>query len=121
MGYESRFYIVEKSDLNVSTEFGLKWAELIASFDLSKVYSISEPIRAKYPDTDSFFYLEDKAIVEDMYGAPLKEVPITDLIDMIKHEIRTYDHYRRYQPFLALLQGFDLSEWRNLVVLHYGH
>lgn len=33
MGYESKFYIVEKSDLHIGKN-GKKWAKDIASFDI---------------------------------------------------------------------------------------
>ena len=52
-------------------------------------------------------------ITEDKYGSPLKEVPVKDMIDMIETEIKNDKDYRRYQPCLNLLKGFDLNRWEN--------
>lgn len=116
MGYESKLYVVDKHDWKGCDG---KWGEVIASFDLCCV-----PINfAHYPVTDCYIFSDDgnTKITEDKYGSPLKEVPVKDMIDMIEKEIEADKDYRRYQPCLNLLKGFDLSRWENLVVLHYGH
>ena len=116
MGYESKLYVVDKHDWKWCDE---KWGEVIASFDLCCV-----PINfSQYPTTDCYIIADDgnTKITEDQYGSPLKEVPVKDMINMIEKEIEADEDYRRYQPCLNLLKGFDLSRWENLVVLHYGH
>ena len=69
-----------------------------------------------------FFYEDNNTIiVEDKYGDPLKEIPIADAIKMIKEESEKSE-YRRLKPCLALLEGFDMSQWDDdLVVLHFGY
>ena len=112
MGYESKLYVVDKHDWKWSNE---KWGEVIASYDLCRV-----PINfSQYPATDCYIIADDgnTKITEDKYGDPLKEIPVKDMIDMIEND----KDYRRYQPCLNLLEGFDLNRWENLVVLHYGH
>lgn len=122
MGYESKFYIVNKT-----TQKGLDgkryWAEVIASFNLSKVYAVSDPIRDKYPATDAYIYADDgnTEITEDRYGEPLIEIPIDDMIQLMEKVITSEDYYRKYNPFLQLLKGFNKPDWRDLVVLHYGY
>lgn len=120
MGYESKFYIVEKSDLHID-ENGKKWAMNIASFDMCKIGASSW--LSKYPETEYYIYADDgnTEIVEDCYGDSLREIPINDLIDIIENDPKIKG-YRRAEPFLALLKGFDQSKFNNnLVVLHYGH
>ena len=116
MGYESKLYVVDKHNWKGCDG---RWGEVIASFDLCCV-----PINfAHYPATDCYIFSDDgnTKITEDKYGSPLEEVPVKDMIDMIETEIKNDKDYRRYQPCLNLLKGFDLNRWENLVVLNYGH
>jgi len=117
MGYESKLYVVDKHHWKWSDE---SWGEVIASFDLCKVPGLNF---SKYPATDCYIYADDgnTEIREDRYGDRLKEIPVEDAIDMIEKEIETNKDYRRYQPCLNLLKGFDLNRWEDLVVLHYGY
>ena len=122
MGYESRFYVVDKTTIK-STDGKRYWAQVIATFDLCKVYAVSSPIRDKYTATDAYIYADagDTEIIKDNYGDPLIEIPIDDMIQLMEKVITSEDYYRRYNPFLQLLKGFNKSDWRDLVVLHYGH
>lgn len=126
MGYESRLYVVNKTDYGFERYFEdvdkeLKYAECIAQFELCKVYDVSSKMR-KYPDTDCYTYDGDEEVIEDKYGSPLKEIPIADAIAIIEEEAESDGYaYRRWKPCLGLLKGFDAGDWENLVVLHYGH
>lgn len=127
MAYESRFYVVEKGLVSESIRDTAGddkvWAEKIAMFDLCSVPEVSNEVHSKYHPTDCYIY-EDNGndmIVDDKYGDPLIEVPIKDMIDIIGRVIPKTGYYRRYLPFLAMLKGFSLNDWNNLVVLHYGH
>lgn len=130
MGYESKIYVVRKS----SREFMGKqfrgrelngkemwYAEVIASFNLCKVYAVSDKMR-KYPATDVYFYADDgnTEIVEDPYGEPLKEVPIDKAIEIIAGAAEK-DDYWRYAPTLAALRAFQDIGCEDIVVLHYGY
>ncbi len=120
MGYESRIYIVDKSDLAcIKNGKRMVYCEMIAQFNLSKVPKIYEKVSA-YDDTDGYFYSNGKEIVEDLYGKPLKEIPVRDMISIIS-EVMKDDAFRRYKPCLNLLKGFNVNHWQNLVVLHYGY
>ena len=118
MGYESRLYVVNKTNGDIGSRC---WAEVIAMINLCKVYDVSDKMR-KYPETDCFIYADDgnTEIVEDRYDDVMKEIPIDDAIKIIE-EASMNDNYRRYAPCLALLKSFDKSQWENLVVLHYGY
>lgn len=122
MGYESRLYIVEKT--NIKFTIGDKeflWAKNIAMFDLCKVYDVSDKFR-KAKDTDCYIYADDRntMIVADGYGDPLKEMTISEAIEILEEAVAG-DDYRRYPPCISLLKGFDESQWHNLAVLHYGY
>lgn len=120
MGYESKLYVVEKSKhLN---DDGMVWGEVVAMFDLCKCYPVSDKMR-KYPNTNAYIYADDgdTKILEDKYGEKLKEIPIKDTIKIIKKAIKDDSSYRRFKPCLKLLENFNLDEWDELVVLHYGY
>lgn len=122
MGYESRLYVVEKSRSKYTVKGKeLLWAEKIAMFDLCKVYAVSDKM-CKAKDTDCFIYADDgdTEIVDDCYGDALTEMTIKEAVQILE-EAAAKDDYRRYAPCIALLKGFDESQWRNLAVLHYGH
>lgn len=121
MGYESRFYVVDKRNSSYEDNYEYFWAEKIATFDMSCVGNHLISNVKKYPKTDVYIYEGDEEITEDKYGDPLIEIPINDMIDLLEETIDKEEHYRRNMPFLRLLRGFDLSEWNNLVVLHYGY
>ena len=126
MGYESRFYIVEKSSLPIDEGIGMRYAEVIAVYNMCKVPQISDVVR-RYPKTDVYIYDgENERIIDDRYGRPLTEIPIPNLITIIEDVMETergmgQNIYRRYLPFLNMLKSFDVNEWSDLVVLHYGY
>ena len=123
MGYESKLYVVNKT--NISEIIGDKtwfFCEKIAEFNLCKVPLISSKMR-KYKDTNGYIYADDgnTRIFEDLYGDSLKEIPLSDAIKIIFEAASGNNYYRRYNPCLQLLKGFNLDDWSNLVVLHYGY
>lgn len=127
MGYESRLYIVEKSDYYSKVDVGFKkvkkmcFGEVVAMIDLCKVPDIPAAIKS-YPDTDTYIYEGEERIIDDKYGEPLKEIPIKNMIEIVKKAAENDDSkYRRWKPCLALLKGFSGKQWQGLVVLHYGH
>ena len=119
MGYESKLFVVEK--LGGEWWKGMKYGSLVAMFDLSRCYAVSDKMR-HYDKTDTCFYVTgaEEPVVEDLYGEPLKEIPLADAIKIVR-EAAENDEYRRLKPCLSLLEGFEPKEWRELVVLHYGH
>lgn len=115
MGYESKLYIVDKTGVATDKD-NKRWAEVIATFDLCR----TNIDFSKFSPTDCYFYDGDERVVEDCYGDPIKEISISDMIELIENAMAR-DDYRRWQPCLGLLKGFTESQWTNLVVLHYGH
>lgn len=119
MGYESKLFIVEKCGLDV--EKGMRYGVLVAMLDLCGCPAVSDRMR-RYEKTDTFFYTTgaEEPVVEDLYGEPLKEIPLADAIKIVR-EAAENDEYRRFKPCLSLLEGFEPEKWKELVVLHYGH
>lgn len=121
MGYESRLYIVDKTRISENVNGKeMFFCEKIATFNLSVVPDVSKKLLS-YNDTNGYVYADNgDLLAEDMYGKPLKEIPVNDVIKILEDAYAHCD-YRRFMPCLQLLKGFDLSRWGNLVVLHYGY
>lgn len=126
MGYESRLFVVEKHTdlpiLNDGFPRTVFWGEVIAVFNLCSLCGDSSAKFRKYPNTNAYIYAADgdTLITEDLYGDPLTEIPVPDAIRILE-EAAALDDYRRSAPCIQLLKGFDLKQWHNLVVLHYGY
>ena len=124
MGYETKVYIVEKTNLFCSEENGMKYARVLAMFDVSKFYELSDWFRNK-PDTKHYFYADDgdTQIIEDRYGDTLKEASVKEVIDKLERIVENGEDYRRIFPLLAALKAFEeqSNHWGNIAVLHYGY
>ena len=120
MGYESKLIVIDKTDI-FNNDLHMIFSMRIATFDLCNVPSIARDVR-NYPNTNAYFYADDgnTRVTEDLYGEPLKEVPVPDMIKILE-KAAICDSYRRYAPCIQMLRGFDLSQWGNIVVLHFGH
>ena len=121
MGYESKLYIVEKSD-HIDEIHGKRFAEAIATFDLSVFYELSDKFRHK-EKTDCYLYCEGKVILVDNYGEELREANLPFVIDILEQALRDGIDYRRIYPLLNMLRAFEdqREKWGELVVLHYGY
>ena len=120
MGYESKLYVVEKSSRIV--EEGKRYGQIIAMIDMCKLGDSFIRVLNEYSATDCYIYADgnDEPTFEDKYGDPLVEIPLADMIDILD-ELSQETDYRRFAPAIALLGGFNLDEWGDLVVLHYGY
>ena len=121
MGYESKLYVVEKSSLPAMTN-GKKFGQIVAMIDMCSLGDDFLRVLNEYPSTDCYIYADsyDEPTVEDRYGHELVEIPIKDMIDILD-ELSQETDYRRFAPAIGLLGGFNLDEWGDLVVLHYGY
>ena len=120
MGYESKIYIVNKTD-SIFGDEPKKYASVIATFDLCKMgYGGFTQLFNK--ETDCYFYADDgnTKILEDCYGDSLKECDIKELKEWFKNKIKE-DDYRRLKPFYALVKSFNKKQWKDLAIIHYGH
>lgn len=123
MGYESKLYVVEKANSRFPSE-EMRYCMVVAMFDLCKFYPLSMLLH-EYPATECYFYADDgnTKVLEDMYGEPLKEIPIEDVIEILEDDLARGSDYRRIYPLLAMLKDFQQHKerWGELAVLHYGY
>ena len=124
MGYESKIYIIEKTKYSWDEENGMKYARVLAMFDVSKFYELSDWFRNK-PATKHYFYADDgdTQIIEDRYGDTLKEASVKEVIDRLERIVENGVDYKRIFPLLAALKAFEeqSNHWGNIAVLHYGY
>lgn len=125
MGYESRLYVVEKTNVIDAEK---RYARVIAMFDMEKFTFLSDVLRT-CPETDCYFYADDgnTQVLEDSYGRPLTEAPVYKVIDILgdiltnDQDIRDYDGCMRTLAALEYLKAIHTTRKRNIVVLHYGY
>ena len=124
MGYESKIYIIEKTNYSWAEENGMKYARVLAMFDVSKFYELSDWFRNK-PATKHYIYADDgdTQIIEDRYGDTLKKASVKEVIERIEKIVENGNDYRRIFPLLATLEVFEeqSNHWGNIAVLHYGY
>lgn len=126
MAYESRIYIVDvhrekdKDNPNYGTVY---YAERIAAFNLGCMgYSNGwRELFEKTIDYDLYNEDGDKKINADKYGARLTSADFEKVIEWLEKRSASKEHYRRIAPVLAMLKGFDRSEWDDLQIIHYGY
>lgn len=121
MGYESKLLIVQKSRYSSICD-NMFYGNCIAAFKLSKVGDRVHSAIMAYPDSSVYTYADDgnTVITEDLYGNKLKEIPLKDMINILKEELRLYS-YRRFETCLKMLEAFDSDKWEDVVVLHCGY
>jgi hypothetical protein len=130
MGYDSRLYVIRKTDAPIGDDGKFKYAELMAVYEMcvfppfQKLFDKASCPATKYalcgtPDADI-------EITEDMYGDLLRERSLDEVIECLDQIIALDDDtakYARVRPLLALLQEYRKiqNNWYRLAVLHYGH
>ena len=122
MAYESRIYVVSKTDMMGYEEQvkDYKMCEIIASFNLCRIDDEILGMISHYPESDCYLWVDGEATATDRYGEHFTEIPLDKAIEIFIHAKNFYD-YRRYTPVASMLTGFNPKEWKDLVVLHYGY
>jgi hypothetical protein len=130
MGYDSRLYVIRKTDAPIGEDGKFKYAELMAVYEMGvfppfqKLFDKTSCPATKYAlcgASDS-----DIEITEDMYGDLLRERSLDEVIECLDQIIVLDDamaKYVRVRPLLALLQECRKiqNDRYQLAVLHYGH
>lgn len=121
MGYEHRLYVVQKTGIKDVYLGGMTLGDKWAMFNTGKVPELIEKISA-YNPTNTYFYSDDgyTKVTEDCYGNPLTEIPLDDMIEILRDLFRN-NIYSMYKPVLSYLETLHADKWANIVVLYYGH
>jgi hypothetical protein len=128
MGYESRLYIVRKTDIPAWKDKKEKfnYAETMATYEMGVFPPFQILFNKEGSETKHFICVGDKEVIKDMYGDPLREASLIDVIDCLGQGTLLNDgasRYRKIKPLMALLQEFHKIEndYYQLAVFHYGH
>lgn len=127
MGYEMKFYVVNKSKLkDTINDKEFYYGQIVAMYDYCKDYDLADFIDKNSKPTDTYIYVGEQEVVEDCYGDPLAEIPVDSLLNYL--EAHSCSAYRRYWPLVSLLRGFkevqdepDNEKFEDLIVLRYGY
>jgi hypothetical protein len=123
MGYESRLYVIRKTDVRVDGKY--KYAETLVEYEMGvfppfqKLFNDGKRASTEYAPCRG-----DDYIVEDMYGDSLSEASIDEVLDFLDQLIVLEGvHYERVDPLRALLGEYNKiqNNWYRLAILHYGH
>ena len=122
MGYESRLYIVEKTEQKNFDD--RQWARVIATIELGKAYPFSDWFRKK-KETQCFFYDTDgnTEIFADHCGDILKEASLSATLSQLERVSKTEDYWR-YKIAIDLIISIlnaSVGLTTDIVVLHFGH
>lgn len=115
MGYESRLIVVNRCK-------SINYAEKIAVINMCKMGYGNGWKELFCNPFDCKLYADDgnTLLTKDNYGEKLKSADIQTVIDWIETKGRKMN-YRRIEPLIGILKGFDTSEWEDLQIVHYGY
>lgn len=121
MRYEHRIYVVQKTRIKDVYTGGMTLGDKWVMFNTEETPELIEKISA-YKPTNTYFYSDDgyTKVTEDCYGNPLIEIPLDDMIEILRDLFRD-NIYSRYKPVLSYLETLQACNWANIVVLYYGH
>lgn len=124
MGYESRLYVMKRSEYAYVSGDGEEKRDIfaieIARFDMCKMAPSFRDLFTEPTDFD--VYGEgDGPIGVDCYGDELAYAPASKVAEWLEAEVERSD-YRRLRPLLAFLVSAEAESWDGeLVVVHYGY
>ena len=129
MGYDSRLFIIRKTDFPVDIENKFKYAETMAVYEMGVFYPFQMLFNENCPITEHAPFAPgggDREVIKDCYGDPLRERTLTEVIDCLDQYIAAHkdgELYARVKPLRALLQEFEKiqNDRYHLAVLHFGH
>ncbi len=118
MGYESKIFVVDRSDW-LREDDGHLYGRIVAMVDMSCCPGLSS-LFTEPADVSIFADNENKSTCVDKYGDEIKSANIQNVIQWCEKQEKE-EHYRRFNPLIGLLKGLNPDEWKNLMIVHYGH
>jgi hypothetical protein len=121
MGYESRIYVVNRTEHKLPNGEKYVRGEEIARINLCVMSYEFVDLFDTWVDYPLFAEDGNTVIDTDKYGSKLETAPIQRVIDWLEERVAGGDRYRRITMLLGMLKSFDQSEWDYLEVVHYGY
>ena len=121
MGYESRIFIVNRSEIEHNNGTISVYAEKIADIKMSKMYDEFTDLFNKKVDYELYIDNENEPTQTDKYGDIITYTDCKTVINYLEELIADGKNYRRLTVLLGLLKGFNEEEWNEIQVVHYGY
>lgn len=128
--YESRLYFVNAPTVNTPNGCHMLLPMVVAEYECCKMpYDFPYLFNAGEKINFNLYVVGcndrgEEIMVEtmlDKYGEHCRMVKPDLVIKYIESHNDELLDYRRTAPLLGLLKGFNMDQWQNLVVVHYGH
>ena len=124
MGYDQRFYIVNRNKGMESKIFPKHYyCEILAMYEYCCDNQLADFIDKNGEPSECYLFVNDFETeqIKDPYGEEFKAIDICRLIDYL--EKNPDEDYRRYKPFINMLKGFadNFENFDDLLVIRYGH
>lgn len=121
MAYESRIFIVNRSELDNDDGTTYVYAQQIADINMGRMDEDFLKLFNKEIDYELFIKDGDDSTQTDGYGDIMKYTDCKTVITLIEKLIDNGDDYRRLPMLLGLLKGINEKQWDNIQVVHYGY
>ena len=121
MGYESRVFIVNRSEHEYPNGESWIYAEKIADIKMSCMYDGFTNLFNKKVDYELYIDNEDESTNIDKYGEVMTYTDCKTVINFLEKLIADGENYRRLTMLLGLLKGINEEQWNEIQVVHYGY
>lgn len=133
MGYESRVDIVLVHRNNFVQDNGRRYAQLLATIDISRGGEFYKVFEKKYADADFEYYPfhdGDHCVpsdATDMYGDKITYAYFEKVLDFLEEERQKSiendeEPYRRFEMLQNFLSTFRSDSWKEeIYVVHWGY
>ena len=121
MGYESRIFVVNRSETELDNGKIYVWAEKIADIKMCKMYNGFTDLFKKKIDYALFIDSESEDTQTDKYGDIMTYTDCETVITYLENLIANGENYRRLSILLGLLKGIDIAQWNEIQIVHYGY
>ena len=121
MGYESRVFVVNRSELENKSGETYVYAEKIADVKMSCMGSGFTGLFDKKIGYKLYVDNGDEATQTDKYGNTMTYTDCKTVITYLENLIADGENYRRLTMLLGLLKGIDETQWDDIQIVHYGY
>lgn len=121
MGYESRIFVVNRSEFEGRNGNISVYAEKIADIKMSRMHQGFTDLFNKPVDYELYIDSGDESTSTDKYGDMMKYTDVQTVVDFLGNLIAEGENYRRIFVLLGLLKGIDESQWDEIQIVHYGY
>lgn len=121
MAYESRIFIINRSEIEREGKEPYIFAEKIADIKMCKMYDGFTDLFKTKIDYDVYIDDENDFMTTDKYGDVMTYTDCKTVIDYLEKLMADGENYRRLPILLGLLKSINEKQWNEIQVVHYGY